>query len=302
MVAAHHHVLRTQRHAVLEVLLILVERVVLVDVLHVGRGLGALVVVVGAGFRRGRVALGVVEPLVALEDGELLLVVVVATVVVVGVARGVGLDALVGLGTHAALDVGEVVHVGGERQLLLAAQSVETHVLLGAVGAGVVEGIDEAGRRGHTAPLGLHVAALHVGHGHAVLVELLAVLEHVLAHLTKVDVHVATACFGVVDEGVEHPELDVLDVGALKVGRRELAHDTAPALLGIGELAVGSKVGVEVVGAALVGVVGEVEHREGRRLAVGALLVGVELALVDLTHVVVGELVEVALDVGWRER
>ena len=53
MVAAHHHVLWAQRHAVLEVLLILVERVVLVDVLHVGRGLGALVVVVGAGLRRG---------------------------------------------------------------------------------------------------------------------------------------------------------------------------------------------------------------------------------------------------------
>ena len=205
----------------------------------------------------------------------------------IGITSGVGLDALVHLGTDAALDVGEVVHVGREQLLLLAAESVETHVLLGAVGTGIVEGIHEAGGRGYAAPLGLHVAAGLLGHGHTVLVELLTVLEYILAHLAEVDVHVATTGLGVVDEGVEHPELDVLDVGTLKVGGRELAHDTAPALLGTAQLALGGEVGVEVVGATLVGVVGEVEHREGRRLAIGTLLIGVELALVDLTHVVV---------------
>ena len=68
--------------------------------------------------------------------------------------------------------------------------------------------------------------------------------------------------------------------------------------------AVGGEVGVEVIRTALSGVVSEVEDRQGRDDAIVAALVAVGVELVDqhLAHIVVGELLEVALDVGWGER
>ena len=66
----------------------------------------------------------------------------------------------------------------------------------------------------------------------------------------------------------------------------------------------GLQVGVEVVRTWLGRIVGEVEHaqRVGGS-AVGALLAQwEELAHIDLTHIVIGQLCQVALDVSWCER
>ena len=107
-----------------------------------------------------------------------------------------------------------------------------------------------------------------------------------------------------VDEGVEHPKLDILDVGGLEVARVQFAHHAAPLRLGLVEASVEGEVGIEVVRATLVGIVSEVEDSKHRRLAAIVVLVALreELAGIDLAHVVVGELLQVAADMARRER
>ena len=61
-----------------------------------------------------------------------------------------------------------------------------------------------------------------------------------------------------IDKGVEHPKLDILDVGCLEVVGIEFAHHAAPVLLRIVERSVGIEVGVEVVRASLVGIISKV--------------------------------------------
>ena len=107
-----------------------------------------------------------------------------------------------------------------------------------------------------------------------------------------------------VDEGVEHPELNVLNVGLFEVVGVEFAHHSSPVLLGCCKSAVCLQVGVEVVRSRFGRIVGEVEHAQGvGGSAVAALLSQrEELSHVYLSHIVVGQLCQVALDVAWRER
>ncbi len=73
---------------ILVILLIFVERIVLVDVLHVGSRLVGGVIILGLVVGIGRVSLRHVDALVPFEDGFLLLVVVrAAEIVVVIVGR-----------------------------------------------------------------------------------------------------------------------------------------------------------------------------------------------------------------------
>ena len=58
-------------------------------------------------------------------------------------------------------------------------------------------------------------------------------MEHILTDLPKVDVEVACIVGGFsfltgIDEGVEQPELDILDVGLFEVVGVELTHHTTP--------------------------------------------------------------------------
>ena len=95
---------------ILVVIFGLTERVVFVDVLHIGQGLGGsgvVLFVVGIG---GRVALGVVVVLVTIVDFDIVLVVVAAAVVAEIVATGVGPSLLVG-GTSRAVKEGNALKV-----------------------------------------------------------------------------------------------------------------------------------------------------------------------------------------------
>ena len=230
---------------------------------------------------------------------------VCAAVVVVVVGSGVCGDAVEDLRRYLALDGCEEVAVGGKFALLGAGESVEADVLSCARASFIIKCVgDAAGAGGYASPDGLLEVARIVVHGQSALVELLAVAQHVLRHLAEVEVEFA-AVAGVaagVEEGVEHPELDVLVVLRLEVGVLDLAHHASPFLLGVGESSLPVEVGVEVVGTALRGVVGEVEHVQRCCFVVAVLpFVGVEVALIDFAYVAVGELVEVALDVSWCE-
>ena len=294
--------------AILIVALILVERIVLVDVLHVGAGLVAAVVAFGLVVGRRRVALRVIDALVAVHDGAPLTVEVGAAEVVVVVAGGVlapGLDERVVL--HDGADGVEPLAVGAEGALLLVGQTVQSDVLQLSRAAGRGEGIGLSGLHGNLAPLCLLEARRAVD-GHAALIELLAVAEHVLRDLAQVDVQLAAVLRGGavltrIYIRIEHPELHVLDVSLLEVGRLQFAHHAAPAAGRILQRTVRIEVERQVVGAALLRIVSQVEHGQGRRGAVVGRLVavGIELLDVDLADVVVRQLIQVALDVGRRE-
>ena len=134
-------------------------------------------------------------------------------------------------------------------------------------------------------------------------------MQHVLADLTEVDVEITCIVGGRtfltgVDEGIEQPELNILDVSLFKIVGVKLTHHTTPLRLGLAQRTVGIKVVCQVIGAALLGIVGQVQDgQRGGGAVVGALLtVGIELLHIDLTHIVVRQLIQIALDMGWCER
>ena len=211
-------------------------------------------------------------------------------------------------GADFALNIAQELLIRFPLLLLGIVESVHTYVLQGTCALRCSKGIGGCSLIGHLAPLRCGVSLQSVDR-HSALVELLAVAQDVLAHLAKVDVEVASIFRSLtlatcIDEGVEHPELDVLHIGSLEVVGVELAHHAAPMLLRIVERSVLSQVGIEVVWSTLVGIVGKIEYGQRRRSSVVRTLVAVGEKLVDieLAYVMVAELFEVALDVAWRER
>ena len=296
------HVLRTDAHLILEVTLILVQRVVLVDVLHVGIGLVGGVVALRLLLAVGGVALRHVDALVSLQDVGAPLVQVGAAEVVVVVVGRVGIQH----GTHTVIhaDLVEEGGIGGLGALFGIVESVESQILQGARPTGGGKSVGLGGLHGNLTPCRLREVGSTVDR-HAAFVELLAVAQDILAHLTEVDVQVAAIVEGIalliaVDEGVHEPELDVLDIGSLEVIGVQLAHHAAPPLLRIAQRTVEVDIGGQVVGTALLGIEGQVEHGQGIGGTVvgGLVAVGIELADVDAAHVVVGQHGEVALDVA----
>ena len=112
--------------------LILVEREVLVDILHVRSCLVGGVIRLRAVIGIRRVTLGVVDTLVALQDALLLIIEVRAAIVVIVIARRVvtpSLDDTV-VGDDAAVDDGiKPLLIRTVLALLLVVESVETYVL-----------------------------------------------------------------------------------------------------------------------------------------------------------------------------
>ena len=103
VVAAHVHRLGRDAHAVLVILFVLVEREVLVDVLHVGRGLIGRAVTLGRVVGIYGVAVGIVYIFVSVKDRALLIVVVSATEIVILVGRRRVVDILIDFGLHHCL-------------------------------------------------------------------------------------------------------------------------------------------------------------------------------------------------------
>lgn len=117
---------------VLVVLLILVERVVLVDIFHIGGRLVGRVVVLRLVVGIGGVALRHVDALVAFQDRLLFAVVVGSAEVVVVVISWVGPDGVEDGLVDLTPDLRQEVLVGLELALLIVGEAVEAHVLQGA--------------------------------------------------------------------------------------------------------------------------------------------------------------------------
>ena len=70
--------------------------------------------------------------------------------------------------------------------------------------------------------------------------------------------------FAEIDVGVEHPELDIFDVGLFKVSGFKFTHHTAPLCLRLSQGTIAVQVEGQIVRAAFLGIIGQVEHGEGR--------------------------------------
>ena len=298
----------TDADTVLEVAFILVQRVVLVDVLHVGahlvRGIVRLRTVIGI----GRVALRVVDALVAVQDAGLGIVEVRAAIVVVVVTGRVvapGLDERVILHHRAYLV--EPILIGTVGTFLVVIQTIETDVLQHTAAGGRGKGVGLRGLLGNLTPLRIAVGLTAID-GHTALVELLAVAQHVLRHFAEVDVEVASILGGstvptLVDEGVHQPELHIFYISLLEVGGLQLAHHAAPLLRRVHQRTVGIELRRQIIRATLLRIVGQVEHRQrrGGTIVGGLVAVGVQLLDIDLAHTMVAELLKVALDMAGSE-
>ena len=140
-------------------------------------------------------------------------------------------------------------------------------------------------------------------HRHTALVEFLSVAQHILAHLTQVDVEVTTVLRSIVlftgiDERIHQPELDIFHIGRLEIVRVEPAHHTAPTLLGNGQCTIGIQVGIQVIRTAFRGIESKVQDGQCSCSTIIATLVAcrIELLDIDLAYIMVRELVQIALD------
>ena len=307
-VSSHHHIFRAHRHAILIVFLIFVERVVLVDIFHIGHGLVRGVVSFRARLVVGRVALRIVDVLVSAHDRGLHLVEVCSAEIVIVVACGVVHDGVAHGGGHTALYLREEVLISVVLLLFGVGQSIVAHILQCTTAAAGGEGVSHGRLRRYLTPLREGIS-LRTIDGHTALVEFLSVAQHIFAHLAQIEVEVAAIFRSVgllvgIDEGVHEPEFNVFHVGRFKVGGIELAHHSAPLLLRIVKLTLAIEHRVEVVGSALRWIVVQIEYGYGARgtIVTALVAVGEELAHIDFSHIVVAQLFQVALDVGRRER
>ena len=210
---------------------------------------------------------------------------------------------------HAILDIHllQEVGIGREESLLFVVQAIETHILQGSRTTGRSKGVGLRSLHGNLTPLGLCERS-RTTHRHAALIELLAVTQDVLADFAEVDIEVAAIAAGIllvvgIDEGVHQPELDILHVGLLEVVGVELTHHTTPTGQRAVEQALRRHICRQVIRATLLGIVGQV--KDGQRIggtAIGRLVaVGIYLIDIDGTHIVVGELLDIALDMAGRQ-
>ena len=88
VVLSHLHRIRTYLHTILIELFIFVERVVLIDVFHIGRGLVSCGIAFGRSFSCYRVTIGIVDKFVAIEDARAAFVPITSAKIVVAVGRG----------------------------------------------------------------------------------------------------------------------------------------------------------------------------------------------------------------------
>ena len=111
--------------------------------------------------------------------------------------------------------------------------------------------------------------------GQTALIELLSIVEHILTHLTQIDVEVASILAGGafltgIDKRIHQPELDVLDIGCLEVAGLQLAHHTSPLVGGMVKASLCIEVGIEVVRSSFVWIISQVQHWQ----RVGSTVIG----------------------------
>ena len=194
---------------------------------------------------------------------------------------------------HLALHLGEELLISFESSLFIIVQTVVAHILQSTATLCSSKGIGHGRLSRYLSPLS-ECEIVGTIHRHTTLIELLAIAQDIFRHLAKVDIEVATIFVGIrllvaVDEWVHEPELQVFDVGLLKVVGIELTHHTTPMSSRVQQLTVVVYIGAEVIRTTLVRVVGNIENRQCCRSSTIATLVAVRIkfANINLTHIMV---------------
>ena len=191
--------------------------------------------------------------------------------------------------------------------LFCVGQSVQSHVLFLPCSRGGGKGVCLCGLHWYLTPLCILETAGTV-YGHAALIEFLAVAQHILTHLTQIDIEVAAILIGVglavgVDKRVHEPELDVFDVRRLEVCVVEFAHNATPTALGIEQVEVGIDIRiVEVIRSAFGWVERQVERLDCRSLAVVEFAIGPNFFGSHLANIRARHLTKVVLEISRAER
>ena len=228
-------VLRPQRDFVLEVTLDGRQGDVLVDVLRIGNGRG------GDGVPIWRARVGVVlvpvEPLVPLKDGLFVGLRHGITEVPEIIRRRVAHNVSIRVGRH---PIGNVRKPFRKEPLLLGIrQSIEADVLQFIIARSVVKCVDYVEGRGiriHPPDAFQRGQVRVVGRRQPVLVRQLAIVQNVLRNVSKVDVEIPSGeVFRILIERIHQPELEVFDIGHLKVRGRQRTLDAAPTAARVGQ-------------------------------------------------------------------
>ena len=122
-----------------------------------------------------------------------------------------------------------------EFHLTRVGQTIITHILILTSLRAVVESVDNQLLRGYTTPSReVHIAIRPIS-GKTILEELPAIAQNILGDITQVEINLTALMIWILDEGVHHPEFDVLIVGRFEIRLVELPHDTTPTGFGITE-------------------------------------------------------------------
>ena len=141
--------------------------------------------------------------------------------------------------------------------------------------SGIVKGVARRLTNRHAPPDCLDSCRGIIVERHTILKKLLLILQHLLRYLAQVEEELATRwCRLGIDKRVHHPELDILDIGRLKVALVYLAHHTAPVLSWVHQLTIAADlIAIEIVRTTLIGIVSEAERLEVRLL--GKVLISI---------------------------
>ena len=293
----------TDRNTILIIALVLVESIILIDILYIGSRLVRGIVTLCLVITGRRVSLRIIDTLIAIHDTGLRSIKVGTTVIMIVVAGRVLSPSLKqGIIMYHITDIIQPVSICAIGSFFFICQTIETHILLLAGAAGGSEGVGLRSLHGNLTPLGCLKRRGAINR-HTTLVELLAITQHILAHLTKVDIQLTTMFAGStfltgIDEGIEQPELYIFYIRLFEVGSLQLTHHTTPALGWITERTVAIVVKRQVVRTTFLRVISQVQDGQCRHgTVIGTLVtVRIEFLHIDLTHIVVGQLVQVVLD------
>ena len=116
-------------------------------------------------------------------------------------------------------------------------------------------------------PLGgdIGLAAIH---GHATLIKLLAITQDILTYLTEIKIQITAIITGStiltgIDERIEQPEFDILDIGLFKVVSINLSHHSTPLGLGLTKRTIGIQVACQIIRATFLRIIGQIKHVKG---------------------------------------
>ena len=128
----------------------------------------------------------------------------------------------------------------------------------------------------------------------------LSIAQDILAYISQVNVQVTTSkcSIRVGQKWVHEPELNILNVGFLKIGIVQFAHDTAPTLVRVGQLTIHSDLfGRNIVWSTLIRIVAQVQYCQFCISVWQHFLIGIYLLFIHDTCAVVGHCLQVVLNV-----